>query len=427
MWNVGRPQGRSVAAQIRHGVAASLVVAFAGLFGLLGPTRAVADVSVVVPATSGPSGSAGSTGFVDTGVSVSGAVTITGSGTINLAPPVRPDAQNITPDGDPQNRSCSAQCLAPNLKLWSLIAEIGGGPWQEIGSGPTTIDGSGEVYLAVNDDDFTDNSGSWSADVQAHPVDLTVPSISGTPLPGSTLTCAAGSWTNDPSAFAYTWERAGATIIGATGRTYVVQISDEASSPSDGLTCVVTATDATGAGVPAASAPVLVAVTGATHCPMPTGQLHGSTIGVLKLGMTRLQARHRLARFSVTQNGFDNFCLFAGWGIRVGYPPNALLKTVSHTVAQREEGRIVIALTANPYFAFDGVRPGAKLRTAARHLKLGQAFHIGLNAWYVISAPGANGVLKVRNGVVDEVGVVARSLTGDRTARLRLLSSFKNA
>ena len=36
--------------------------------------------------------------------------------------------------------------------------------------------------------------------------------------------------------------------------------------------------------------------------------------------MTRAKARHKLKRFGVTHNDLDNFCLYAGWGIRAGYP-----------------------------------------------------------------------------------------------------------
>ncbi len=41
--------------------------------------------------------------------------------------------------------------------------------------------------------------------------------------------------------------------------------------------------------------------------------------------MTRGHARHVLKRFAVSHRRFDDFCLFAGWGIRVGYPSTKLL------------------------------------------------------------------------------------------------------
>jgi hypothetical protein len=85
----------------------------------------------------------------------------------------------------------------------------------------------------------------------------------------------------------------------------------------------------------------------------------------------------------------------------------------------------VIALTANPFYALDGVRPGASLSEAQSKLHLSKVFHIGLNDWYIASRPLANGVLKVRRGIVQEVGLVNRLLTRTRKAQGRLLVSFK--
>ena len=50
----------------------------------------------------------------------------------------------------------------------SLVARIGGGPWQFIGSGPTTVGGpgvSGELQLAVNDSYYGDNGDGFTATV----------------------------------------------------------------------------------------------------------------------------------------------------------------------------------------------------------------------------------------------------------------------
>jgi len=54
---------------------------------------------------------------------------------------------------------------APNLNCWSLIGRVGqGGTIFEIGIQGTAPAGSaGRLFLGANDDDYTDNSGSWSA------------------------------------------------------------------------------------------------------------------------------------------------------------------------------------------------------------------------------------------------------------------------
>jgi hypothetical protein len=140
---------------------------------------------------------------------------------------------------------------------------------------------------------------------QGPPVSTAPPEISGTPTPPHTLTCSRGAWSNDPTGYSFQWYRSGQPIPGATGSTYVVQISDEAQN----LTCVVIASNPAGSGKGASSGNVLVAVKGTTHCPQPTGRVGGLAVGPLSLGMTRAAARRTLHRFSVTQNGFDNFCL----------------------------------------------------------------------------------------------------------------------
>ncbi|HEX3735058.1 MAG TPA: hypothetical protein VHU86_07860 [Solirubrobacterales bacterium] len=70
------------------------------------------------------------------------------------------------------------------------------------------------------------------------------PTISGSLATGSTLTCAAGSWTGSPS-FAYQWLRNGAPIGGATATTYVLQVADSETA----IQCEVTGTNAGGAAV----------------------------------------------------------------------------------------------------------------------------------------------------------------------------------
>lgn len=69
------------------------------------------------------------------------------------------------------------------------------------------------------------------------PANTSAPSLTGTPAPGQTLTCATGSWSNNPSGYSYSWLRDGAPIAGQTGSTYVVQPADQGHS----LSCRVTA------------------------------------------------------------------------------------------------------------------------------------------------------------------------------------------
>jgi hypothetical protein len=66
------------------------------------------------------------------------------------------------------------------------------------------------------------------------------PSISGTPIVGDTVTCAAGAWEGEPAPiFTYRWLHEGLPIAGASGETYVIQQSDA----GEYLECEVTASN----------------------------------------------------------------------------------------------------------------------------------------------------------------------------------------
>jgi pimeloyl-ACP methyl ester carboxylesterase len=161
-------------------------------------------------------------------------------------------------------------------------------------------------------------------------------------------------------------------------------------------------------------------------CARPTGQLRGASLGPLRIGWNRSRARRTLRRFSVTANHQDNFCLSPGPGIRAGYPSSKLLRSLSRGVRARVKSRIVLALTANHHYALRGMRAGARLAKVARRLHAGKPFHIGPNRWYVISGTAADGVLKVRRGIVEEIGLASRRLCRGRAAQRRLLASFSS-
>jgi hypothetical protein len=64
-----------------------------------------------------------------------------------------------------------------------------------------------------------------------------------------TLTCNNGTWTGNPTGFAYQWNRDGNPIPGATSQTYVVQSTDQGHT----LTCTVVASNGGGPSQPVAS------------------------------------------------------------------------------------------------------------------------------------------------------------------------------
>ena len=144
-------------------VTSIVLAAVVGCLSMVSVARADTRM-VTVPATAGPTDVSG-TGDFDTGISVQRSASISASGMLNIG-----YGSSDTPDGDSTAGACSTQCPAPTLTYWSLIARIGDGPWQEVGSGPTTVVGTGELYLDVDDDGYADNSGSWTATVTADPL-----------------------------------------------------------------------------------------------------------------------------------------------------------------------------------------------------------------------------------------------------------------
>jgi hypothetical protein len=82
-------------------------------------------------------------------------------------------------------------------------------------------------------------------------------------------------------------------------------------------------------------------------------------------------------------------------------------------------------LSANRRYAAGGVRPGTPAVVARRRLGLrGRPFNVGTNTWYLFRRGPAELVLKVRHGVVVEVGVADGRLNRGRRAQLRYLRSF---
>ncbi len=66
----------------------------------------------------------------------------------------------------------------------------------------------------------------------AGPKNTALPTVSGTARVGQTLTATEGSWTANPTAYAFQWQRCDAdvtlcsNIVGATAKTYLVRLAD---------------------------------------------------------------------------------------------------------------------------------------------------------------------------------------------------------
>ena len=137
-------------------VAAVLALALAAQAGATGPS-----VVSNTYAVSGLSVPGSSTGLVLTSGMT---VTVTAAGAVcPFGDSFCPGADGYVP-WDTTTTSYGGFVLS-GASAWGLVGKVGSGPWVQVGSGPTTLSGTGELVFAVNDDLFSDNSGSFSVTV----------------------------------------------------------------------------------------------------------------------------------------------------------------------------------------------------------------------------------------------------------------------
>jgi hypothetical protein len=109
----------------------------------------------------------GTEAWTDSGVNVPAGITLglIATGSVSLS-----GEHSVSPAGD---RSCIpardhpiGKFPAPRLHCWSLIARIGNGAPFEAGTAATVTTTAGRLYLGVNDDSFSGNSGGWSVRIK---------------------------------------------------------------------------------------------------------------------------------------------------------------------------------------------------------------------------------------------------------------------
>lgn len=289
-------------------------------------------------------------------------------------------------------------------------------------AGTPALDAAGSYQLQLTAVSSVSPAATQNFDliVPARPALIVAPAITGTAKAGHVLTCGKGSWTGGPTSFAYRWSRNGTPIAGATSSSYKVQAIDEGTT----LVCAVAASNRADTGKPATSPGVSIPVPHVKGCPPATGSLSGTTLGLVKLGMTSSQARHVYAHSSTRGFQYKDFFCLTPRGVRVGYASPKLLKTLSKAAARRLNGRVIWASTSSEHYSIEGIRPGATVPAAAQKLHIEKPFHIGLNYWYLASGPKSTYVLKVRDGLVEEIGIGVKALTHGRGPQRTFLTSF---
>ena len=123
------------------------------------------------------------------------------------------------------------------------------------GSAPSTVNGSnsyfgdgvhpneaGEAAIASLFGPYLLADGSLAPAPSSAPVNSVAPVASGTGTIGQTLTATNGTWTNNPTSYAYQWQRSGNSITAATASSYTLVSADGSQS----ISCTVNATNAIG-------------------------------------------------------------------------------------------------------------------------------------------------------------------------------------
>jgi hypothetical protein len=126
-------------------------------------------------------------------------------------------------------------------------------------------------------------SSSNSIEVPPAPVNLSAPTITGVAAVGSALSASSGTWSNNPTSYAYQWTRDGVNISEATGHTYTTTAADAGHA----IAVVVSATGAGGTGAPLASAGLAIpTATVAPASPSIAPTLLASSSGPRALALT---------------------------------------------------------------------------------------------------------------------------------------------
>lgn len=140
------------------------------------------------------------------------------------------------------------------------------------------IENADDVLLAVG----TETTGIDAVLVPGeHDAETTVtntalPTISGTPVEGSTLTASTGSWTPAPTRYYYDWLRDGVFIDGAYGSTYVPTAADVGKT----ITVLVTAEADSWWNGYAESVPTAPVAAAAVPLPTPTPPIATPTVDI---------------------------------------------------------------------------------------------------------------------------------------------------
>lgn len=149
--------------------------------------------------------------------------------------------------------------------------------------------------------------GAGTAAVVVAPVNTSLPTITGTPQVGQSLTAAEGTWSNSPTSFAYEWLRcngggnACASVANGTQKTYTPVANDAGRT----IRVRVTATNADGSA--SAQSDYTGVVAAAVSSAAPKNTSVPTIAGIAKVGqqLTASEGRGRVTRPATPTPGSD--------------------------------------------------------------------------------------------------------------------------
>ncbi len=351
---------------------------------------------------------------------------------------------NVTPAGAVTQFTLPQSISDP----WNIISGPDGNLWFTYTTGATNAgvgcinaEGNAAAYpvstQGSNPDGLAlvDESTIWVLEGNGSSIDTLAPVACGAPTGPPACTtqcgeagqpssgnyaCVVGSWSNSPTGYTYQWYLDGTPIQGATGATYKPPTDAEGTT----LTCSVAASGAGGTSAPVTGKGTYIPVPHVARCPGATGSLSGQTLGLARLGMTRAQAVRAYTRSSNRGKHYEVFFCLTPIGVRIGIASPVLLDTLRKPQRRQLAGRVIWASTSSYYYAVQGVRVGATVAAAEKTLKLAGPFHVGLNNWYLAPNGASTAVFKVRDDVIEEIGIGDKALTETHKAQLAFLKSF---
>ena len=184
-----------------------------------------------------------------------------------------------------------------------------------------------------------------------------------------------------------------------------------------------------GCAADAAAAPAWRGSSGASPaprpgCPLATGRLSGTTLGLVRLGFTRARARRAYTHSSDRGRRYEDFFCLTPTGVRVGYASAKLLSLLSRSPARAGPRPGGVGLDLEPLLlaARHPARrvagrgpPGSPARRAVPRRP---------QPWYFAPNGPSTALLKVRRGIVQEIGIADKALTGRRGAKRAFVTSF---